>query len=104
MYINELINLLIFKEVDSLFITRKASQGKDFFEYGPVKMKRIRIGPEAQWDKNNLDNLEEDIKDKINAELQLHRFIPDLIHSIYWHPGERPYFFLNSSIFHLCIQ
>jgi len=87
MYINELINLMIYKHVDSFFITRKASKGKAFFEYGSVKLKRIEIGPEAPWNKDNLDEREEEITIAINNELLLQGFIPDLIHSIYWHSG-----------------
>ncbi len=34
MYVNEIINLLIFKQIEALVITRKASPGEDFFEYG----------------------------------------------------------------------
>lgn len=93
MYINELMNLMIYKQVDSLFITRKASAGKDYFEYGPVKLKRILLGPEEPWDKNNLDDQEDEIRKLINSTLQLLSFKPDLIHSVYWHSGRAALFF-----------
>jgi D-inositol-3-phosphate glycosyltransferase len=87
MYINELINLLIFKKTEALFLTRKASSGMDLSEYGSVRLNRIKIGPEAPWDKGNLDSLEDEIKEKIAGELQIQSFVPDLIHSVYWHSG-----------------
>ncbi|MBC7885996.1 MAG: glycosyltransferase [Saprospiraceae bacterium] len=107
MYINELINLLIYKQVDSLFITRKASGGSDFFQYGPVKLKRISIGPEGIWDKSNLDNIEEVIKITIDKELQSQGFVPDLIHSVYWHSGRAALHFseaLNVPFIHTIIS
>jgi D-inositol-3-phosphate glycosyltransferase len=93
LYINEIINLFIYKQVDALFITRKASKGKDYFKYGNVKIKGISLGPENYWDKNNFDNRGIEIQDIILNELQTLDFHPDLIHSIYWHSGRAAMYF-----------
>lgn len=93
LYINEIINLLVYKQVEALVITRKASPGQDFFEYGSVKIKRISIGPAASWNKDNLDELEGPIKDHIKEELDRLKYVPDLIHSVYWHSGRAALFF-----------
>ncbi len=93
MYVNEIINLLVYKQVDSLVITRKASNGLNNFQYGNVLIKRINIGPATNWDKNNLDKRESDIKHHIYNELKLYDFVPDLVHSIYWHSGRAGVFF-----------
>jgi glycosyltransferase involved in cell wall biosynthesis len=87
LYVNELINLLIYRNIPTLFITRKASPGPDLFEYGSVKLCRIKIGPEAQWDKNNLFGLENEINNQIEQVVQFHEFNPSFIHSIYWCSG-----------------
>lgn len=87
MYINELINLLIYRQVNSLFITRKASIGEDLFDYNHVKVKRIKIGPEKQWSKNFLTKRENEINQLINESLRNLNFSPTLIHSVYWHSG-----------------
>jgi glycosyltransferase involved in cell wall biosynthesis len=87
LYINELIDMLIFKKINTLLITRKASEGKDLFKYGEVKIARIKLGPEAQWDKSNLDNLEVKIEELISIEIEKIKFKPDLIHSVYWYSG-----------------
>ena len=92
LYVNEIINLLIYKQINSLFITRKASPGKDNFEYGTVSIARIRMGPEAQWNKNNLEEMDTTINKMISKELKLRKFIPDLIHSIYWCSGRAALF------------
>lgn len=93
MYVNEIINLLAYKQVESLVVTRKASHGNAFFEFGSVKLKRLSLGPEYYWDKQNLDDREEEIKHLIEKELTGFNFQPDLIHSIYWHSGRAGVFF-----------
>jgi D-inositol-3-phosphate glycosyltransferase len=87
LYVNELIDLLIYKKINTLILTRKASKGKDIFEYGNVKISRIKLGPEAQWNKSNLDDLEKEIEELILHEIEKNRIKPDLIHSIYWYSG-----------------
>ncbi|MCK6641869.1 MAG: glycosyltransferase [Bacteroidia bacterium] len=96
LYINELINLLIYRNVPALFITRKASPGADFFEYGPVKLCRIKIGPESQWDKRNLMGLEEEINAQIEDAIKAHQFRPTFIHSIYWCSGRAALMFSDN--------
>lgn len=95
MYVNEIINLLIYRQVPSLFITRKASLGNDFFDYGCVKVKRIKLGPEEQWDKSNLEEREDEINRLIEQELIRYQFRPTLIHSIYWYSGRSAIWFSN---------
>ena len=87
MYINELIDMLIYKDIKALVITRKASPGKDTVQYGSVTICRIHLGPEGHWDKNNLNDREDEIKILINNTLKEQKFTPTLIHSIYWHSG-----------------
>lgn len=87
LYINELIDMVIFKKINTLLITRKASEGKNLFKYGKVKIVRTQLGPEAQWDKSNLDDLEEKIEELILIEIEKIKFKPDLIHSVYWYSG-----------------
>ncbi|UOY05387.1 glycosyltransferase [Muricauda sp. SCSIO 64092] len=87
MYVNEVMNLLIYKQVPALFITRKASFGPALFEYDMVSLSRIKIGPEKQWDKTNLINLEKKINDLIESQITNRSFQPSLIHSIYWYSG-----------------
>ena len=87
MYVNELINLLIYKNVPSLLITRKASTGPNDFEIGSTRIHRLSIGPEAQWDKANLIGLNDVIVTSIEDEIQRSDFNPKLIHSIYWYSG-----------------
>jgi glycosyltransferase involved in cell wall biosynthesis len=87
MYINEVINLLIYKQVSSLIITRKASPGNDLFDYENVKIKRIKLGPKRQWNKNFLSAKETEINQLIKDELDSLNFNPTLIHSVYWYSG-----------------
>lgn len=96
LYINELMNLLIYRNVPALFITRKASPGADLFEYGVVKLCRIKIGPESQWDQNNLLTLESVINARIEEVIKVHHFTPVLIHSIYWCSGRAALTFATS--------
>lgn len=87
MYISELINMFIIKQVDALIITRKASKGKEVFTYGNVKLIRLPIGPSEQWDKNNLENLEGKLNESVLNVLNKEKFNPDVIHSVYWYSG-----------------
>lgn len=87
MYISELMNMFIIKQVEALIITRKASLGKDVFEYGTVKLIRLSIGPARQWDKNNLENLESKLNESVLKTLSQEKFTPDIIHSVYWYSG-----------------
>ncbi len=93
MYINELINMLIYKNIETLIITRKASIGKDIVQYGSVTIYRIHLGPESHWDKNNLNKIEDEIKILINNTLSEQKFNPTLIHSVYWHSGRAALYF-----------
>ncbi|MFC0516358.1 glycosyltransferase [Mucilaginibacter angelicae] len=87
LYINELINMLIYRKAEALIITRKASPGNETFTYGDVKIRRMRLGPEATWDKNNFDDREGELLHMIQDIVADERFQPDLIHSVYWHSG-----------------
>jgi D-inositol-3-phosphate glycosyltransferase len=87
MYISELMNMFIIKQVEALIITRKASVGDEVFKYGTVKLIRLPIGPAKQWDKSNLENLESELNDFVLRTLNQEKFIPDIIHSVYWHSG-----------------
>jgi D-inositol-3-phosphate glycosyltransferase len=87
LYINELIDLLMFRNIEVLLITRKSSPGKDFIQYGSVNIVRIEIGPQGHWEKDNLIGLEELINVKVINQLEKYDFIPTLIHSVYWFSG-----------------
>ena len=87
MYINEIIDMLTFKNVETLILTRKASPGKDIVKYGAVTIFRLHLGPEDQWDKNNLNDKASEINELIENALSVTRFHPTLIHSVYWHSG-----------------
>ena len=87
MYINELIDMLIYKDIKTLVITRKASPGEDIIQSGSVTIHRIHLGPEGHWDKNNLIDKEEEVNLLINNALTEHDFNPTLIHSVYWYEG-----------------
>jgi len=107
MYINELIDMLTYKDIKTLVITRKASPGADIIESGSVTTHRIHLGPEGHWDKNNLSDREEEIELLINNVLMEHKFIPTLIHSVYWYSGRAGLYFskkMNIPVVHTVIS
>ena len=107
MYISELIDMLIHKDIKTLVITRKASPGNDIIQSGSVTIHRIHLGPEGHWDKNNLNDREEEIKLLIDNTLTEHKFNPTLIHSIYWHSGRAGLYFagkMNIPLVHTVIS
>ena len=107
MYINELIDMLIYKDIKTLVITRKASPGDNIIQSGSVTIHRIHLGPEGHWDKNNLNDREEEIKLLINNTLIEHKFNPTLIHSVYWHSGRAGLYFsrkMNIPVVHTVIS
>lgn len=93
MYINELIDMLIYKDIKTLVVTRKASPGKNIVQHGSVTICRVLLGPEGHWDKNNLNDREIEIRTLINNALIENKFDPTLIHSVYWHSGRAALYF-----------
>lgn len=87
LYVNEIIRILIYKRIKSVVITRKASKGREIFDFGDTKIIRLKIGPEEQWNKNNLEQIEKVINKNILSILNKYNFTPELIHSIYWYSG-----------------
>ncbi len=93
MYVNEIIDMLTFKNIETLILTRKASPGKDIAKYGSVTIFRLHLGPEDQWDKNNLNDRAQEINKLIEDALSVTGFQPTLIHSVYWHSGRAAMYF-----------